>query len=100
MISVTDRQRPGAQIPDPSYRSRSHFQSGVMGSRGNLAIPPPFAIRIITVCVRLCPTCYLGIVQRIESSNQRRSRNAHSFIAVNITAPNNQQHIPGISHHG
>ena len=38
--------------------------------------------------------------QRIESSNQRRSPNADSFIAVNITAPNNQQHIPGISHHG
>ena len=27
IISVTDRQRPGAQIPDPSYRSRSHFRS-------------------------------------------------------------------------
>jgi hypothetical protein len=31
---------------------------------------------------------------------QHRSRNVDSFIAVNIAAPNNQQHIPGISHHG
>jgi len=38
--------------------------------------------------------------KRIESSNERRSRNSDSFIAVNITAPKNQQHIPGISHHG
>ena len=68
MISVTDRQRPEAEIPDPSYRGRSR----------NLIITARKAMSYVL----------------------SRNRGAHSFIAVNITAPNNQQHIPGINHHG
>jgi hypothetical protein len=54
------------------------------GSRANPGCASAFPIRLI----------------KELNPHQRRSHNPDSFIAINITAPKIQQHIPGISHHG